>query len=267
MAFFRTEQTQLVEPAASLRAQVDPSRLPAHVAIIMDGNGRWARRRGLPRIAGHRRGAESARAVITAARTVGVGVLTLYAFSIENWKRPKSEIDTLMSLLVEYLKKEEPGMRENRIRFCAIGDLDLLPPAARETVQGVVSRTAGHAGLRLNLALNYGGRNEIVRAVRRLGLEIAKGTLDPASIDETAISRALDTAGLPDPDLLIRTSGEKRISNFLLWQTAYAELHFTETLWPDFREEDFLKAILDFQKRERRFGLTGEQVRDQHNGR
>ena len=241
-----------------LRERVDPTALPRHIAVIMDGNGRWARRRGKPRIFGHTRGADRVRSTVELCRKLGIGVLTLYAFSDENWGRPKEEVGFLMDMLGRFLKSEISVMKKNGIRFRTIGRTGRLPAAARQWIEKAVTETAANAGMVLNLALSYGGRGEILQAVKRLA---ASGEL-PEDLREEHLAAHLDTAGLPDPDLIIRTSGEQRISNFLLWQAAYAELYFTEVLWPDFDERELLTALLDFQKRNRRFGLTGEQVQD-----
>src|SRR5580704_16761994 len=235
------------EPDDLLARSIDPARLPAHIAIIMDGNGRWARRRGLPRVAGHKAGIQPVRVTVETCGQLGLGALTLYAFSVENWKRPRAEVETLWRLLRLYLRSELPVMLRNDIRFTAIGRLDALPRFIRDELDEVIASTAANAGLQLNLAINYGGRAELVDAVKAL-------VADAVEIDEAAISARLYTAGMPDPDLLIRTSGEMRISNFLLWQIAYAELYVTETLWPDFSRAELLRAILDYQKRDRRFG-------------
>ncbi len=239
-----------------LRDMTDPVKLPRHMAIIMDGNGRWAQRRGMPRIFGHKRGAERVRDVVELTRKLGIEVLTLYAFSDENWGRPRQEVSFLMDMLGGYLRTEIATMRANGIRFRTIGRTERLPATARKWVEKAIAETAGNAGMVLNLALSYGGRNEILQAVRRL---VEQGAL-PEDLREEHLSAHLDTAGLPDPDLIVRTSGERRISNFLLWQAAYAELYFTEVLWPDFDEKELLLALVDFQKRSRRFGLTGEQA-------
>ncbi len=239
-----------------LRARIDGSGLPRHIAIIMDGNGRWAVRRGLPRIAGHKKGADTVRRVTELCRKLGVPVLTLYAFSDENWGRPKQEVRFLMEMLERYIKNEIATMKTNGIRFRTIGRIEKLPASARAWVDKAVSETAANTGMVLNLALSYGGRGEIVEAVKRM---FSSG-VSADGLTEESFSSCLDTAGLPDPDLLIRTSGEKRISNFLLWQAAYAEFYFTDTLWPDFGEDDLLLAILDYQGRQRRFGLTEEQL-------
>jgi undecaprenyl diphosphate synthase len=232
------------------------------VAIIMDGNGRWAKDRGYPRVRGHAAGVEAARIIIRQARRLGIGYLTLYAFSEENWQRPPLEIRALMALLKRYLRHELQEMQDNQIAFNAIGNLSRLPAQVQAELVRTKEATAtnGH-GMVLTLALSYGGRSEIVAATQRLALEVRAGRLDPEAIDPERFAGALYTADLPDPDLLIRTSGEYRLSNFLLWQAAYAELYFTDTLWPDFREEAFLKALWDYQQRDRRFGLTQEQIR------
>ncbi|MBC7104435.1 MAG: isoprenyl transferase [Firmicutes bacterium] len=238
----------------SLRRRVDPGRLPRHIAIIMDGNGRWASRRGLPRTFGHRAGVESLRRVVELCAELGIPVLTVFAFSTENWKRPQEEVNVLMDLLVEYLHREAHELERNGIRVCAIGRLDELPAPARGAVREITARTAKNERMVLNLALNYGGRTELVDAARRLAAEVLDGSLRVEEIDESRMAEALYTAGLPDPDLVIRPSGEMRISNFLLWQVAYAELWVTPVLWPDFRRVHLLEAILDYQRRERRFG-------------
>jgi undecaprenyl diphosphate synthase len=235
----------------ALAQAIDPDRLPSHIAIIMDGNGRWAKRRRLPRAAGHRAGVSSVRSTVETCARLGLRALTLYAFSVENWKRPHTEVDMLWRLLRRYLRAELDLMHRHDIRFTAIGRLHALPDFVREELDSVIRSTAGNAGLQLNLAINYGGRAEIVDAVAALVEDARAGRI---IIDEAAISARLYTAGMPDPDLLIRTSGEMRVSNFLLWQIAYAELYVTETLWPDFSRAELLRAILDYQKRDRRFG-------------
>jgi len=234
---------------------IDPARLPAHIAIIMDGNGRWARRRRLPRVAGHQAGVSPVRSTVETCSRLGVQVLTLYAFSVENWKRPRAEVETRWRLLRYYLRQELPDLQKNDIRLQAIGRLDALPPQVRRELDSVAEATANNRGLVLNLAINYGGRAEIVDAVNAI-LEVARldGRLDSLKLDEELISANLYTSNGPDPDLLIRTSGEMRISNFLLWQIAYAELYVTETLWPDFTRRDLLQAVLEYQKRDRRYG-------------
>jgi undecaprenyl diphosphate synthase len=242
-------------PLEELESRVRARPLPRHVAIIMDGNGRWAEARGLPRVAGHRAGAESVRAVTRTARRIGVEALTLYAFSTANWGRPEPEVGALMHLLAEFLESEREEMVRNGIRLNAIGDLERLPRAVREKLGEVTRATGGsRGGTVLTLALSYGGRQEIVQAARRAAA--AKG----AALEAADLEAALWTAGLPELDLLVRTSGERRISNFLLWQCAYAELVFTDVLWPDFRDAQLLSAIAEFQARERRFGMTGAQL-------
>jgi undecaprenyl diphosphate synthase len=235
----------------ALARAIDPVRLPSHIAIIMDGNGRWARRRSLPRVAGHKEGVRAVRAAVETCAQLHLDALTLYAFSAENWKRPRAEVETLWRLLRIYLRAELPTMMRHDIRFGAIGRLSGLPGFVRSELDAVVRRTENNRGLRLTLAINYGGRDEIVDAVAALIEDARRGLVE---IDEAAISARLYTAGLPDPDLLIRTSGEMRVSNFLLWQIAYAELYVTQTLWPDFTRAELLAAILDYQRRDRRFG-------------
>jgi len=241
-----------------LFAELDANRLPQHVAVIMDGNGRWAQRRHLPRIAGHRAGVQSARTVIESCARLNIPALTLYAFSMENWRRPKAEIDFLMRLLREYLRKELPVIHRNNIRLLVIGRPDQLPEAVRTDVERAMDQTAKNSGMQLAVALNYGGRAELVDAFNRILDRVRNNGLANARVDEDMISQHLYTAGLPDPDLLIRTSGEMRVSNFLLWQIAYAEIYVTETLWPDFTRAQLLEALLDFQKRERRYGGLAE---------
>jgi undecaprenyl diphosphate synthase len=237
-----------------LLAQIDPTRLPQHIAVIMDGNGRWAKRRHLPRIAGHRAGASAARQVIETCARMGIPALTLYAFSLENWRRPQPEVDFLMRLLREYLKQELPEIHRNNIRMLVIGRLEQLPEAVREDVCKAMELTAGNTGMKLAVALNYGGRAELVDAFNAILDRVRSDGATHAPVDEKMISDNLYTAGLPDPDLLIRTSGEMRVSNFLLWQIAYAEIYVTETLWPDFSRVRLLEALVEFQKRERRYG-------------
>jgi len=237
-------------PDAALARQIDVDRLPAHVAIIMDGNGRWAGQRRLPRVEGHRAGIESVRSVVEASARLGIEVLTLYAFSVENWKRPRTEINTLMMLLKRYVRLELETLLKNDIRFQVIGRREELRPDVQEELQAAMTRTAANRGMRFNIALNYGGRAEIVDAIRRL----VEAGVPAAEIDEQRFAGYLYTAGQPDPDLLIRTSGEMRISNFLLWQIAYSEIWVTDTLWPDFRRRHLLEAIVAYQKRERRYG-------------
>lgn len=237
-----------------LLAQIDPTRLPRHIAVIMDGNGRWAKRRHLPRITGHRAGANSARQVIETCARMGIPALTLYAFSLENWRRPQPEVDFLMRLLREYLKQELPEIHRNNIRMMVIGRVDQLPEAVRADVRSAMELTAANTGMKLAVALNYGGRAELVDAFNAILDRVRKNGATHAPVDEQLISDNLYTAGMPDPDLLIRTSGEMRVSNFLLWQIAYAEIYVTETLWPDFSRARLLEALVEFQKRERRYG-------------
>ncbi len=243
-------------PDLDLARQVQADRLPRHVAIIMDGNGRWAGRRHLPRVEGHRAGIESVREVLETSARLGMEVLTLYAFSVENWKRPAAEVGTLMALLKRYLRSELSTLLENNIRFHVVGRPDGLAQDVREELDDAAARTSSNTGLLFNIALNYGGRAEIVDAARRA---MASG-LSPDALDEDRFAALLYTAGQPDPDLLIRTSGEMRVSNFLLWQIAYAEIYVTETLWPDFRRRDLLEAIVAYQKRDRRYGGIGAPV-------
>jgi undecaprenyl diphosphate synthase len=247
-----------------LAQEIDPARLPEHIAIIMDGNGRWAARRRLPRVAGHRAGVSSVRSSVETCAQLGVKVLTLYAFSVENWKRPRAEVEMLWRLLRYYLKQELPNLQKNDVRMQAIGRLDALPAQVRRELDAVLEATSANRGLLLNLAINYGGRAEIVDAMNAI-LDMARldGRLDSLKFDEDLIATNLYTASSPDPDLLIRTSGEMRISNFLLWQIAYAELYVTDTLWPDFSRTDLLRAVLEYQKRDRRYGgLSGGPAPD-----
>ncbi len=230
---------------------------PVHVAIIMDGNGRWAKQRGLPRVAGHRRGAEAVRATVKAAAELGVRYLTLFGFSSENWKRPLAEIDDLMGLLRHYLRGEIAELHRNGVRLRIIGDRERLAPDIVTLIANAEAMTAGNGGLNLIIALSYGGRADIVAAARRLAAAAADGRIALADIDERSFAASLSTAGVPDPDVLIRTSGEQRISNFLLWQSAYAEMVFLDTLWPDFSKRDLEDAITEFQRRDRRYGAAG----------
>ena len=249
------------DPDLELAKAIDPLRLPTHIAIIMDGNGRWANRRSLPRVAGHRAGVGPVRSTVETCARLGIKVLTLYAFSVENWKRPRAEVETLWRLLRFYLRKELPELQRNNIRLQAIGRVDALPSQVRAELEDVVQATSRNHGLTVNLAINYSGRSEIVDAVNAI-IETArlKNRLENLHVDEEMLAANLYTASSPDPDLLIRTSGEMRISNFLLWQIAYAELYVTETLWPDFNRTELLKAILDYQKRDRRYGgLSAEK--------
>jgi undecaprenyl diphosphate synthase len=237
-------------PDEALARQINFDQLPAHIAVIMDGNGRWAAKRHLPRVEGHRAGIDSVRDVVETSARLGIGVLTLYAFSVENWKRPRTEVSTLMTLLKRYLRLELNTLLKNDIRFEVIGRQDELARDVREELETAMEKTATNGGMLFNIALNYSGRAEIVDAARRI---VAAG-VDPAELDERRFGEFLYTAGQPDPDLLIRTSGEMRVSNFLLWQIAYAEIWVTETLWPDFRRRHLLEAVLAYQKRDRRYG-------------
>ncbi len=240
----------------ALPSQIEDTAAPVHVAIIMDGNGRWARARGLPRTAGHRRGAESVRSAVESARELGVSYLTLYGFSSENWKRPAHEVDDLMGLLRLYLRREIKELKRNGVRVRVIGDRERLPADIVELIEGAESDTVVNKGLTLIVALSYGARAEITAAARRIAEDVKAGILETDAVDEDAFERYLSTSGIPDPDLLIRTSGEQRLSNFLLWQCAYAELVFVDTLWPDFSRDDFEDAILEFRRRERRYGSS-----------
>lgn len=245
-------------PARLAELGLDPGRLPAHVAIIMDGNGRWARRRGLPRLAGHRQGVQSVRAITEECCRLGLTQLTLYCLSIENWKRPKREVDQLMKLLRRFLIDERPTIMKQNVRLAVIGRRDNLPDAVLREMDLSIERSRSNTGMVLCLAINYGGRTELVDAMRSLALQVNAGELDPKRIDESTIAAALYTAGMPDPDLLVRTAGEMRVSNYLLWQISYAEIHVTETCWPDFNHESLYAALRDYASRQRTFGgLTG----------
>ena len=240
--------------------QLITEKLPKHIAIIMDGNGRWANRRSLERIKGHTRGMESVKGIVKACRELGIQVLTLYAFSLENWHRPKIEIRGLFKLLKQYIRSELKALDKNNIQIKSIGHLESLPEDVQDVVREAIAKTSANSGMILNVALSYGGRDEILQAVARIAARAAEGNFILSELTEETFSRELYTAGLPDPDLLIRTSGEMRISNFLLWQLAYTEIYVTDVLWPDFGRQELYKALLDYQKRQRRFGLTGEQV-------
>lgn len=235
--------------------------IPTHIAIIMDGNGRWAKRRGLPRVAGHREGVKSVRDVVEACAQLGVKYLTLFAFSTENWRRPKEEIDTLMKLLIRTLRSETEKLHKNDIKLMAIGDIDSLPKEVRQELREAMEKTKNNKRMVLNLALSYSGRWEIIEAVKEIARDVKRGKIKVEEIDDKLFSSYLNTAGIPDPDLLIRTSGELRISNFLLWQIAYTELYITDCLWPDFRRKHLYEAIRDYQRRERRFGMISEQIK------
>lgn len=241
-------------------SKIDPEKIPQHVAIIMDGNGRWAKQQGMNRIFGHRNALTSVRESVEAASQIGTKAITLYAFSTENWNRPKLEVDALMSLLISSLKKELPGFQKNNIQVKAIGNLSSLPQKAQNTLTDVIEATKENNKVVLTFALSYGSREEIINAVKHISKKIVNKQLSIEEIDENTINNHLYTVSLPEVDLVIRTSGEQRISNFLLWQIAYAEFHFTEVLWPDFRKVDFYKAVLEYQNRERRFGKTSEQI-------
>ncbi|MEO7080825.1 MAG: isoprenyl transferase [Flavobacteriales bacterium] len=252
------------EPSSSieqeLRAQIDPARVPAHIAVIMDGNGRWAEKQGEKRISGHLNGVRPIRETLTGATELGVKYLTLYAFSTENWSRPKAEVDALMELLVSTLASEVEELDANGVRLHTIGDTDSLPPGCRTALIKAMERTAKNGQITLTLALSYSARWDILRMVRSIATDIREGRIDTHAVNEDLIDDRLSTRGMPDPELLIRTSGEQRISNFLLWEIAYSELWFTPVLWPDFRKEHLYQAVLDYQHRERRFGLTREQL-------
>ena len=242
------------------KSQINTANLPNHIAIIMDGNGRWAEMKGKPRVFGHKNGVKSVREVIEGCREIGVNYLTLYAFSTENWNRPKLEVKTLMALLVSSLRKELNTLVKNNIKLNTIGNIENLPEKARIELAEVVEKTKNNTSLTLTLALSYGSREEIVNVIRNISKKVVNNQIAIEEINENIINNHLYTFSLPDVDLLIRTSGEKRISNFLLWQIAYAELYFTDTLWPDFRKKNLYKAIVDYQQRERRFGKTSQQI-------
>lgn len=241
-------------------SQIDLKKTPQHIAIIMDGNGRWAKKQGQERLFGHNFGVESVREVLKASKELNVKYLTLYAFSTENWNRPKMEVEGLMDLLVRSISAEIGELMSSNVRLLAIGDIQGLPPACRNELFSAMQKTAENDGISLILALNYSARWEITAAMKKIASDAKSGKLDPEKISEELVSGYLTTAGIPDPELLIRTSGESRISNFLLWQIAYTEFHFTEVLWPDFKREDLFKAVLDYQSRERRFGMVSEQL-------
>jgi len=242
------------------KEKIDLLKLPQHIAIIMDGNGRWAKEQGKLRVFGHHNGVLSVRDVVEGAAELGVGYLTLYTFSSENWNRPKLEVMAIMELMVSTIHKEIDRLLKNNVCLKAIGDLDMLPEKCRAELLSAIEKTSRNTGLVLTLALSYSSRREIVRAAKNIALKVQNGKLNISDINEETFENNLYTQGMPNPELLIRTSGEYRISNFLLWQIAYAELYFTPKLWPDFRKEDLYEAILDYQKRERRFGMTSEQV-------
>lgn len=247
----------------TLKDQIDIKRLPRHIAIIMDGNGRWAQEKGQDRLYGHFHGVESVRNIVEGSAELGIEYLTLYAFSTENWDRPVNEVTGLMELLVETIRKEVPILNKNNIRLHVIGDMSMLPEYAKKALEEALSLTSQNTGLNLVMALSYSSRWELVNAVKKIAEDVLAGKVDPASISQDTLQKYLVTSELPDPELMIRTSGEYRISNFLLYQLAYAELYFTSTRWPDFRKEHLYEAILDFQKRERRFGKTSDQLQDE----
>lgn len=246
----------------SLKSQIDPSRVPEHIAIIMDGNGRWAQEQGQDRLFGHFHGVQSVRDIVEGCAEIGVKYLTLYAFSTENWDRPEKEVTGLMELLVETIRKEVPILNGNNIKMHAIGALTMLPPSARQALQEAIDMTAENTGLNLIMALSYSSRWELVDAVKKIASDVKSGSLGVEDIGQETLQQYLSTSKFPDPELMIRTSGEYRISNFLLYQLAYAELYFTQTRWPDFRKENLYEAIVDFQNRERRFGKTSAQLGD-----
>ena len=246
----------------SLKEQINTLKLPAHIAIIMDGNGRWAKQRGLDRVFGHQQGVSAVRNVIEASAELGIKYLTLYAFSTENWGRPDEEVSALMDIMIQSLNKETDTLLKNNIRMLTIGDVNRLSADVRERLRDTISLTSGCTRLNLIVALSYSSRWEIKEAAKKIAEDVKKGILELNSIDESLFEKYLSTKGIPDPDLMIRTSGEMRISNFLLWQMAYTELYISEILWPDFGKEDLYKAIIDYQGRERRFGKTSEQVLD-----
>jgi undecaprenyl diphosphate synthase len=244
-----------------LKDQIDTRKLPSHLAIIMDGNGRWAKQKGLFRSMGHENGTKAVREIVEGSAEIGIPFLTLYAFSTENWNRPKLEVELLMKLLVSSLKKEIKTLSDNQIKLNAIGNLEALPKKAYNELMGVMEKTKNNSRMTLTLALSYGSREEITKTIKEISLKVKNNLISPHEIDETVINNHLYTQNLPDVDLLIRTSGEQRISNFLLWQIAYAELYFTETLWPDYTKNHLFEAILNYQNRERRFGKTSEQLK------
>ncbi|ABC77468.1 undecaprenyl pyrophosphate synthetase [Syntrophus aciditrophicus SB] len=252
------------EASGKYLKDLDPDKMPRHIAIIMDGNGRWAEKHTLGRIFGHKKGAEAVHVAVRTCRELGVKYLTLYAFSIENWFRPTIEINALMNLLEEYLSSQLEEMMEYRIRLKVIGDFNSLRDSVKKKLRDVMDKTASNDAMTLTLALSYGGRDEILSAVKQILKDGMEGRIKPENLDRELFSHYLYTAEMPDPDLLIRTSGEYRISNFCLWQIAYTEFHFTEVLWPDFSRDDMIRAIADYQSRERRFGMTSEQVRVNH---
>ncbi|MES2374858.1 MAG: isoprenyl transferase [Bacteroidota bacterium] len=247
----------------SLIDRIDKGRLPVHIAIIMDGNGRWAEEQGQDRLYGHFHGVESVRNIVEGSAELGIQYLTLYAFSTENWDRPQQEVEGLMALLVETIRKEVPTLNKNNIRLHVIGDMNMLPKFAQDELKEALDMTSQNTGLNLVMALSYSSRWELVNAVKNIGIDVKAGKIDPATISHETLQQYLTTSQFPDPELMIRTSGEYRISNFLLYQLAYAELYFTNTRWPDFRKDNLYEAIIDFQARERRFGKTGQQIQEE----
>ena len=245
----------------SVKEQIDTNKLPNHLAVIMDGNGRWAKQKGMFRSMGHENGTKAVREIVEACAEINIPFLTLYAFSTENWNRPKLEVELLMKLLVSSLKKEIKTLQDNNIKLNAIGNLDALPKKAQKELKDVIDNTKSNSRMTLTLALSYGSREEITKTIKEISHKVKNNLISPENIDETVINNHLYTQNLPDVDLLIRTSGEQRISNFLLWQIAYAELYFTDTLWPDYRKNHLFEAILNYQNRERRFGKTSEQLK------
>ena len=248
-------------PAAEMKETIDRNNIPKHIAVIMDGNGRWAKQKGAMRIFGHRNAIQAVREAIEGSGELGVNYLTLFSFSTENWSRPKEEVDALMDLLVQTIVTETGLMMKENVRLNAIGDLESLPKSTYDKLIEVMQQTSANTGLTVNLALSYSGQWELTKAAQRIAQKVSEGKLSPGEITQQTLADHLDTAGIPDPELMIRTSGEYRISNFLLWQLAYTELYFSDVLWPDFRKEHLFAAIEDYQKRERRFGKTGEQVK------
>ena len=244
-------------------SQIDKTRLPRHIAIIMDGNGRWAEEQGQDRLYGHFHGVESVRNIVEGCAELGIGYLTLYAFSTENWDRPQEEVDGLMALLVDTIRKEVPILNKNNIKLHVIGDMNMLPASACSELQEALEMTGKNTGLNLVMALSYSSRWELMNAVKNIGIDVKAGKIDPETINQHTLQQYLTTSNFPDPELMIRTSGEYRISNFLLYQLAYAELYFTNTRWPDFRKENLYEAIIDFQGRERRYGKTGKQIQEE----
>jgi undecaprenyl diphosphate synthase len=254
-------ETALIITNMSYKDSIDIKKLPRHIAIIMDGNGRWAKEKGEDRLFGHLHGVESVRNIVEGCAELGIEYLTLYAFSTENWDRPEYEVNGLMELLVDTIKKEVPTLNKNNIQLQVIGDVDMLPASARAELKEAIHETSGNTGLNLVMALSYSSRWEMIAAIKAIAQKVKDGELEPGDISHEVLQKYLSTKDIPDPELMIRTSGEYRISNFLLYQLAYAELYFTETLWPDFRKENLYEAIVDFQGRERRFGKTGDQIK------